>query len=59
MTMAALSKLTADLVRINSVNPSIDPDGPGEGEIAAFVAALMRDAGLDVSIQETAPGRPG
>jgi acetylornithine deacetylase/succinyl-diaminopimelate desuccinylase family protein len=53
-----LARLISDLVRINSVNPSLDPTGPGEGEIAAFVADWMRSAGLEVALQETAAGRP-
>jgi acetylornithine deacetylase len=44
------------LVSIDSVNPAFG--GPGEGEIAAFVADWARDAGLDVELEEAAPGRP-
>jgi acetylornithine deacetylase len=44
------------LVSIDSVNPSLG--GPGEGEIAAFVAEWARDAGLEVELDEPAPGRP-
>ena len=44
------------LVSIDSVNPAFG--GPGEGEIAAFVADWARDAGLDVEVEEAAPGRP-
>ena len=46
------------LVRIDSVNPGLEPAGTGEGEIAAFVAAWARDAGLRTSILEGTPGRP-
>jgi acetylornithine deacetylase len=53
-----LTALIADLVRIESVNPSLDPSGSGESAIAEFVAAWMRDTGLEVAHQETAPGRP-
>ncbi len=28
----------SDLVRINSVNPSLSPDGVGEAEIGSYVA---------------------
>jgi acetylornithine deacetylase len=56
--VSELTQLISDLVRINSVNPSLDPTGPGEGEIAAFVADWMKRAGLEVALQETAPGRP-
>jgi acetylornithine deacetylase/succinyl-diaminopimelate desuccinylase family protein len=44
------------LVSIDSVNPGLG--GPGEGEIAAFVADWARDAGLDVVVEEVEPGRP-
>ncbi len=56
--MSELARLISELVRIESVNPSLDPTGSGEGEIAAFVADWMRGAGLEVTLQETAPGRP-
>ncbi len=44
------------LVSIDSVNPGLG--GAGEAEIAAFVAEWARDAGLDVELDEAAPGRP-
>jgi acetylornithine deacetylase len=44
------------LVAIDSVNPELG--GPGEGEIAAFVATWAEDAGLEVELDEAAPGRP-
>jgi acetylornithine deacetylase len=44
------------LVSIDSVNPGLG--GPGEAEIAAFVAAWAREAGLEVAVEEAAPGRP-
>jgi acetylornithine deacetylase len=50
--------LTSDLVAIDSVNPSLVPGGAGEGEIAAFVAAWARAAGLEADVLEEAPGRP-
>jgi acetylornithine deacetylase len=56
--VSQLSDLVADLVRIESVNPNLDPGGSGEGQIASFVADWMRHAGLEVTTQETAPGRP-
>ncbi len=46
-----------DLVRINSVNPSIAPDGPGEAEIAAYVASSLGRAGLATAIHEPQTGR--
>jgi acetylornithine deacetylase len=56
--MSELSGLVADLVRIESVNPSLDPNGSGEGEIAAFVGTWLTAAGFEVHQQETAAGRP-
>ena len=52
------TELVAALVAIDSVNPDLVPGGAGEGEVAAFVADWMRDAGLEVEIDEAAPGRP-
>jgi acetylornithine deacetylase len=46
------------LVPIDSVNPELVPGGAGEAEIARFVAGWLRDAGLDVELDEAAPGRP-
>jgi acetylornithine deacetylase len=45
-------------VAIESVNPVLVPSGSGEGAIAAFVAAWLRDAGLEVTVVEPMPGRP-
>ena len=56
--MSELATLLADLVRIDSVNPGLVPGGAGEGEIARFVAAWLERAGVEVTTQETAPGRP-
>jgi acetylornithine deacetylase len=47
-----------DLVAIDSVNPSLVPGGAGESEIANALAAEMRKIGLDVEINDAAPGRP-
>ena len=44
------------LVSIDSVNPGLG--GPGEEEIAMFVAEWARGAGLAVELDEAAPGRP-
>jgi acetylornithine deacetylase len=51
-------RLLRDLIAINSVNPTLVAGAPGEGEIAAFIAIEMRRVGLDVSVEEIAPGRP-
>ena len=50
--------LLADLVAIDSVNPSLVPGARGEAEIAHRIAAECRAAGLTVDIAEVAPGRP-
>lgn len=46
------------LVSINSVNPDLVPGAAGEGEIAKYLELVCRDLGLEVELQETAPGRP-
>jgi acetylornithine deacetylase len=51
-------QLLRDLVAIDSVNPSLVPGGAGEQEIANFVAAEMRSIGMEVEVNEVAPGRP-
>src|SRR5262245_8527159 len=50
--------LLCDLVAIDSVNPSLVPGAAGEAHIADAIAAHMRAIGLDVQLQEAAPGRP-
>jgi acetylornithine deacetylase len=46
------------LVAANSVNPSLVEGAPGEAEAAAVARAALASAGLDVVLQEAAPGRP-
>src|SRR5689334_9975021 len=46
------------LVAIDSVNPSLVPGAAGEGRIAAAIAETMKSAGLEVHVDEVAPGRP-
>jgi len=48
----------ADLVRIDSTNPELVPDGAGEAEAAAYVADAMRALGLEVDVWEPEPDRP-
>lgn len=52
-----LPELVAELVRIDSVNPDLVQGGGGEGEIAHFVAGWLERAGLEVELDEVAPGR--
>jgi acetylornithine deacetylase len=53
-----LTSLLADLVSIDSVNPSLVPGGAGEAEIAAAIAAWGNEAGLEAEVLEETPGRP-
>jgi acetylornithine deacetylase len=53
----AVSELLSELVRIDSINPDMVDGAAGEGEIARFVGAWLEDAGLEVEIEELAPGR--
>lgn len=56
--MTGLAELAAALVAIDSVNPDLIPGGAGEREIARFVAGWLERAGLEVTVEEAAPGRP-
>ena len=56
--MDSAIRLLRDLVAINSVNPTLVPGAPGERDVANAIAAEMRRIGLDVTIEEVAPGRP-
>ena len=47
-----------NLVRLNSINPSLVEGGAGEANIAAYVAHEMHQLGLSVDVHEVAPGRP-
>jgi acetylornithine deacetylase len=47
----------ADLIRINSVNPTLAPTGRGEAEIAAYVSTSLARIGLDARQFEPEPGR--
>lgn len=51
-------RLLRDLVAIDSVNPSLVPGAAGEAQIADAIAAHLRRLGLDVEMQQAAPGRP-
>ncbi len=53
-----LVQLLCDLVAINSINPDLVPEAPGEAEIAGFIAAWLQAAGLEVHLDEVTPGRP-
>jgi len=46
------------MVRIDSANPGLAEHGPGESELAAFVAGWAEAAGLGVQVLEPVSGRP-
>ncbi|HEY9228735.1 MAG TPA: ArgE/DapE family deacylase, partial [Gemmatimonadaceae bacterium] len=50
--------LTRELVRIDSRNPSLVPNGPGEIEVVRALAEVLRDWGFTVEVFDAAPGRP-
>jgi acetylornithine deacetylase len=50
--------LLADLVAIDSVNPSLVPGARGEGDIARRIAQQLIATQMDVEVFEVAPGRP-
>lgn len=50
--------LAAELIAIDSVNPSLVPAAAGESRIAAFCAAWLRERGFEVTVLEAVPGRP-
>ena len=52
-----LTGALADMVRINSANPSLTPASPGEAELGAYLAQAMAGLGLAVTTYTLAPGR--
>ena len=50
--------LLRELVRIDSRNPSLIPDGPGEGQVARALADVLRSWGIDAQLQDVVTGRP-
>jgi acetylornithine deacetylase len=51
-------ELLKDLVRINSVNPSLVPGASGEAEITEHIGEFLRAIGLETRVEEVEPGRP-
>jgi acetylornithine deacetylase len=50
--------LARALIQIDSRNPTLAPDSPGEGECARTLAAVLDDWGFAVHLADAAPGRP-
>ena len=55
--MSELVRLAADLVAVDSVNPTLVPGASGEGRIARYVAEWLDRAGLEVTRQDAGAGR--
>jgi acetylornithine deacetylase len=56
--MSDVVQLLDQLVRADSTNPTLQPGGAGEGEVARLLAERMDRAGLAVETWDAAPGRP-
>lgn len=50
--------LTAQLIRIDSVNPTLAPGGHGETDIARFAAGWLSERGFNCTLLHEIPGRP-
>jgi acetylornithine deacetylase len=50
--------LARALIKIDSRNPTLAPDSPGEAECASFLASVLDDWGFSVEMLESTPGRP-
>jgi acetylornithine deacetylase len=50
-------RVLTDLVRIESINPSLVRGGSGEAKIARYVADYLERAGLEARLQEVGEGR--
>lgn len=49
--------ITRELIRIDSVNPTLVKGAVGEKPIAEFLQRFLRDEGISSELQEVAPGR--
>ena len=50
--------LARALIQIDSRNPTLAPDSPGEGDCARSFADVLEQWGFAVEVTETTPGRP-
>jgi acetylornithine deacetylase len=50
--------LARALIQIDSRNPTLSPDSPGEGECARTLASILDDWGFAVQVIDSIPGRP-
>jgi len=56
--LTPLHELSSRLVSIDSVNPTLTSTGGGEAAVAIVLAEWLEQAGLEVHVEEAAPGRP-
>ena len=50
--------LARALIQIDSRNPTLAPDSPGEGDCARALASILDDWGFRVQLIDAVPGRP-
>ncbi|MGH7652217.1 MAG: ArgE/DapE family deacylase [Gemmatimonadaceae bacterium] len=50
--------LARALIQIDSRNPTLAPDSPGEGKCAETLGSILNDWGFSVHLTDAAPGRP-
>jgi acetylornithine deacetylase/succinyl-diaminopimelate desuccinylase-like protein len=50
--MNPVTHLLSDLVAVNSINPKLVPNSPGESAIARFMESWLRSANLEVHLEE-------
>jgi acetylornithine deacetylase len=50
--------LARALIRIDSRNPTLVRDAPGEGEVARTLASILDEWGFSVQLVDAVPGRP-
>lgn len=50
--------LARALIQIDSRNPTLAPDSPGEGDCARALASVLDEWGFSVEVTEAVPGRP-
>ena len=50
--------LARALIKIDSRNPTLAPDSPGEGDCARALASVLDDWGFSVEVMDAVPGRP-
>jgi acetylornithine deacetylase len=53
----SLKALLGELVRIDSVNPSLVPGAAGEAEVARYIGEWMEKLGLETRVYDVEPGR--